>query len=172
MEIKILVLGIWIVLLNSTFVSANQELMLSKEQLFDTGPAIDGNSLCDSATLYYVDSGEDVADMRRDYPYYFCQGMYTLTLDGPPGTTVTLFGSFSYNQERGYLVLRKRDDQKIWLLALDEFQNDKWSTIEANSKSGAYDAYYHPAPNFRRNVSSVKWGPWWPGALPGNAEAK
>lgn len=168
MRVKILVLGVLIILLNSTFVSAKQELMLSKEQLFDSGPAIDGNSLCDSAQLYYVDSGEDVADMRRDYSYYFCQGMYTLTLDGPPGTTVTLFGSFSFNQKRGYLVLRKKDAQKIWILELEEFQGDQWSTIEANSKSGGYEAYYHPAPNFRRNVTSVKWGPWWPGVVPHN----
>jgi hypothetical protein len=172
MRIKIFILGIWIVLLNFSLVFAKQELMLSKEQLFDSGPAIDEDYRCDSATLYYVDSGEDIADMRRDFPYYFCQGMYTLTLDGPPGTTVTLFGSFSYNQERGYLVLRKKDDQKIWLLELEEFQADQWSTIETNSKSGAYEAYYHPAPNFRRNISSVKWGPWWPGAVPGNAETK
>jgi len=172
MRVKIFLLGILIVLLNSSFVFAKQELMLSKEQLLDSNTVILGDDRCETAPLYYVDSGEDVADMRRDYPYYFCQGMYTLTLDGPPGTTLTLFGSFSYNQERGYLVLRKRDDQKIWLLALDEFQNDKWSIIETNSKSGAYDAYYHPAPNFRRNISSVKWGEWWPGAVPGNAEAK
>jgi len=172
MRTGIFVVGIWIVLLNASFVFAKQELMLSKEQLFDTGPAIDGDSRCDFAPLYYVDSGEDVADMRRDFPYYFCQGMYTLTLDGPPGTTVTLFGSFNYSQQRGYLVLRKKDDRKVWILELEEFPGDQWTTLEADSKSGAYEVYYHPAPNFRRRVSSVKWGQWWPGSVPVNAKVK
>ena len=168
MRVKIFVLGILIVLVHASLVFAKQELMLSKEQQFDTGPAIDSNFRDDCDQLYYVDSGEDVADMRRDFPYYFCEGMYTLTLDGPPGTTVTLFGSYSYNQERGYLVLRKTDSQKIWLLELEEFPHNQWSSIAANSKSGAYEVFYYPAPNFRRNVSSVKWGQWWPETVPGN----
>ncbi|GJL77521.1 MAG: hypothetical protein NPINA01_05100 [Nitrospinaceae bacterium] len=171
MRIKVLVLGVLLFLIHSSVVFAKQELMLSKEQLFDTGPAIDDRSRdCDQ--LYYVDSGEDIADMRRDFAYYFCEGMYTLTLDGPPGTTVTLFGSFAYNQERGYLVLRKKDDQKIWLLELEEFPGHQWSTVEANSKSGAYEAYYYPAPNFRRNVSSIKWGQWWPDSGPGSPKGR
>lgn len=142
------------------------QLMLSKEQLFDSGPAIDfhptrGN--CEA--LFYVDAGKDIPDMRRDFRNYYCQGMYTLTLDGPPGTLVTLFGGFNFGQERGFLILKKKDDQKIWVLHLEDFPAGRWVTQEATSnygvKYGAYEAYYQPAPNFRRNVSSVKWGAWW-----------
>ena len=115
MKIKIIVVGIMIVLIHTSLVFAKQELILSKEQLFDTGPAID-NSHRDCDSLFYVDSGKDIADMRRDFRNYFCEGMYTLTLDGPPGTIVTLFGSYYFGQERGYLVLRKKDNRKIWLL--------------------------------------------------------
>ncbi len=141
--------------------------MLSKEQLFDSGPALDfGHSRSDCSALYYVDLNENIPDMRRDFRNYFCEGMYTLTLDGPPGTTVTLFGGFFFGKERGFLILKKKDDQKVWLLHLEEFPDAQWFTSEATSKSGAYEAYYYPAPNFRRNVSSVKWGQWWKDANP------
>jgi len=159
-----------IVLIHTSLVFAKQELMLSKEQLFDTGPAIDHQRDCH--TLFYVDSGKDIADMRRDFRNYFCEGMYTLTLDGPPGTTLTLFGSFNFSQERGYLVLRKKDNRKIWLLELEEYPGNRWSTTAESAQSGAYEAFYFPAPNFRRNVSSVKWGQWWPGPVPGNMKIK
>jgi len=171
MKIQIIVVGIMIVLIHTPLVFAKQELMLSKEQLFDTGPAIDDHHRdCDA--LFYVDSGKDIADMRRGFRNYFCEGMYTLTLDGPPGTTVTLFGSYYFGQERGYLILRKKDDRKIWLLELEEYPGNRWSTTQADAQSGAYEAFYYPAPNFRRNVSSVKWGQWWPGSVPGNMKIK
>lgn len=142
-------------------------LMLSKEQLFDSGPAIDfrsGGGNCEA--LFYVDAGRDIADMRRDFSYYFCEGMYTLTLEGPPGTLVTLFGGFNFGIERGYLILKKKDDRQIWILHLEEFPSGRWATQEATPKSGAYEVYYQAAPNFRRNVSSVKWGAWWGGETP------
>ena len=128
MRIKIFIAGILIVLIHSSLVFAKQELMLSKEQQFETGPAIDGHHMdCDS--LFYVDSGKDITEMRRDFRNYYCEGMYTLTLDGPSGTTVTLFGSGYFGQERGYLILRKKDNRKIWLLENEnqraEFAHEK-----------------------------------------------
>jgi len=171
MKIKIIAVAVMIVLIHSSLVFAKQELMLSKEQQFDAGPAIDGHYR-DCEALFYVDSGKDVADMRRDFRNYYCEGMYTLTLDGPAGATVTLFGSYNFGQERGYLVLRKKDDRKIWLLELEDHPINQWSAVEANAQSGAYEAFYYPAPNFRRNVSSVKWDQWWSGAVPGNMKLK
>ena len=43
--------------------------------------------------LITIKVGEDVPDMR-DQPCYFRDGKYTLTITGPAGTTVTLFGNF------------------------------------------------------------------------------
>ncbi len=73
MKFKIIVVGIMIVLIHTSLVFAKQELMLSKEQLFDTGPAIDDRNR-DCEALFYVDSGKDIADMRRDFRNYFCEG--------------------------------------------------------------------------------------------------
>jgi len=153
--------------------AAEGRLMLSKEQLFDSGPAIDFNSRrgnCEA--LFYVDIGKDIADMRRDFRNYFCEGMYTLTLDGPAGTVVTLFGNFNFGEEGGYLVLKKKDDKMIWILHLEDFPASRWVTQEATSKSGSFEVYYQPAPNFRRNVSSVRWGEWWSAGLPGPGAKK
>ena len=160
MKIKIIFVGLMIVLIHSSLVFAKQELMLSKEVLFDSGEGID-NDYRDCEALFYVDSGKDVPDMRRDFRNYFCPGMYTATLEGPAGATVTLFGSYNFGQERGYLILRKKDDRKIWLLELEEYPANQWSTTQASDQSGAYEAFYYPAGNFRRNISSVKWGQWW-----------
>ena len=99
----------WIALMAVFFLSvsapvhAAKELMLSKENIFDTGPAIDPpgpRGSCDS--LFYIDSGQNVENLRREFPYHYCEGMYTFTLDGPPGTTVTLFGDYYFDKERGY----------------------------------------------------------------------
>ncbi len=164
------VLGI--VLFFSAPAHAKNELMLSKEQLFDGGPALDNHRFRDDCSeLFYVDKGENIEDMRRDFPYYWCQGMYTLTLDGPPGTTVTLFGSYYYGQERGYLVLKKTDNEKVWILHLEEFPSGRWSSVQPSRQSGGYEAFFIPAPNFRRNVSSVQWGQWWVGDFPTNGPA-
>ncbi|MFQ5449286.1 MAG: hypothetical protein ACE5E9_01585 [Nitrospinaceae bacterium] len=165
MKIKILFGITAAVLFASSPVLAKQELMLSKEQLFDGGPAIDGELHHDCEQLFYVDAGKDVRDMRY-FPYYFCEGMYTLTLDGPPGTVVTLFGSFFFGKERGYLVIRKKDHEKVWILQLEDFPPGQWVTTQAERDSGAYEVYYQAAPNFRRNVSSIKWGKWWTGVTP------
>jgi len=171
MKIKIFFGGLILVLVCSSVVFAKQELMLSKEQMFDSGPALDRHPFSsDCEALYYVDLKEDVEDMRRDFRNYFCPGMFTLTLDGPPGTTLTLFGSFFFGKERGFLVLKKRDDRKVWILHLEDFPDEQWFTSEATNKSGGYEAYYYPAPNFRRNVSSLKWGQWWEGTDPAESE--
>ncbi len=139
------------------------ELMLSKENLFDSDTILERRPNCEE--LFYVDSGKDVPDMR-DFRNYFCEGMYTLTLKGPPGTTVTLFGKFFFKKESGYLILKKKDDQMIWLLDLEAFPHDRWVSNEATNKSGAYEVFYHPAPKFGQRISSVKWGKWWPADPP------
>ena len=72
----------------------------------------------------------------------------------------------------GKLILRKKDNRKIWLLELEEYPENQWSTTAGNAKFGAYEAFYYPAPNFRRNVSSVKWGQWWPGPVPDKMKIK
>ena len=90
------------------------QLYLFKDQTFDSSPILQGvdpNGDCDQ--LFKVAPGKDVPDMR-DFQYYFCEGMYTLRLDGSKGMTVTLFGNFFFNKEEGFLVLKKLDDQLLW----------------------------------------------------------
>ncbi len=166
MKGKILIAGL-IVLFLSAPAHAKNELMLSKENIFDAGPAIDppgarGN--CDA--LFYIDAGDNLENLRREFPYHYCEGMYTFTLDGPPGTTVTLFGDYGYDPKRGYLIVRKTDDQKVWVLHLEEFPNAQWAATQPSRQSGGYETFYVPAPNFRHNVSSVQWGQWWSGEAP------
>ena len=142
------------------------QLYLFKDQTFDSSPILQGvdpHGDCDQ--LFKVSPGKDMPDMR-DFQYYFCEGMYTLRLDGPKGMTVTLFGNFSYNQQQGFLVLKKLDDQLLWLLDLEDFPSGEWVDFAANKDSGAFSAYYHPASNFRKNISSIKWGQWWQGEAP------
>lgn len=122
-----------------------------------------GDSACDE--LMPVDAGKDIPDMRG-MDCYERTGKYTLTLDGPPGTTVTLFGTFSYGKESGYLVIRKMDNRLVWILHLEDFPNEIWSAREAGKDSGAYEVFYHAAPIFAQNVSSLKWGQWWSGESP------
>ena len=114
--------------------------------------------------LIYVKAGKDLSNFR-DMPCYLRDAKVTATLDGPVGTTVTLFANNMYAQGKGYIVIRKTDDRKVWLLDLMDFPDSKWDMIEANSESGGYKVFYKNGPAFDSNVSSLKWGQWW-GALP------
>lgn len=140
----------------SKTVFANEgQLVLDKIKL-DSDVSI-GDSSCDE--LMNIASGKNVPDMRRIYPCYERTGIYTVTLAGPPGTTVTLFGNFFYGKDRGYLTIRKLDDRQVWLLDLEDFSRDQWLKIEARKQSGAFEFFYHAAPIFSQNISSIKWGP-------------
>ncbi|MGP0565727.1 MULTISPECIES: hypothetical protein [unclassified Nitrospina] len=157
----ILVLVFWI-FSNSAYAHEQRgELILYKEPLFEFEDA----RKIDCQGLYDVESGNDVSTMKgfRDY---WCQGRYTLTLEGQPGRTVTLFGLFEYRKDRGFLVIRKTDNRKVWLINLDLLPENKWVTRPADDKSGGVEIYFHAAPQFSQNISSVKWGKWWEGDKP------
>jgi len=139
----------------SKTVFANQgQLVLDKTVLDST--VVSGDSGCD--VLLNITVGKNVPDMRT-YPCYGRTGIYTATLAGPPGTTVTLFGNFSYGKDRGYLTIRKTDDRMVWILNLEDFSRDQWQKMEARRQSGAFEFFYHAAPIFSQNISSIKWGP-------------
>lgn len=162
MKIKI----IWIVLFSCLFLSqivyANEgKLVLDKIKLDIHGP---GDEAC--GRLMNIDFGNDISDLRV-YDCYLSTGKYTMTLAGPPGTTVTLFGNFAYGKERGYLIIRKKDDRQVWLLDLENFPSERWTQVEAEKQSGAYEVFYHAAPIFSQNVSSIKWDSWWTKDGPG-----
>jgi hypothetical protein len=135
-------------------------LVLDKEPLFNPGG---GGSACNA--LYRPEAGKDVPDMRA-FPYYACEGRYTLTLSGKKGTTLSLFGRFQYQKEGGFMVIVKNDDQKVWVINLDDIPSGKWLSVEAGSKTGGYGVFFRKASGFGQNISSVKWGQWWQGDPP------
>jgi len=161
MKIFATTLTLFIFFTSSGFAS-DGELMLDKLRM-DYNINL-GDSACDE--LMYIDSGKDVPDMQDGYPCYQRTGRYTMTLSGPAGTTVTLFGKHSFEKERGYLVIKKKDDRLVWILDLEDFPHRQWFVSMATKDSGAYETFYNSAPIFEQNVSSIKWGNWWFGGLP------
>lgn len=148
----------------SPVTATNGELVLFKETIIDEWSRSPFGGEC--AGLFPVNPGENIPDMRG-FQYYFCEGIYSLTLEGPPQSTVTLFGSFFHKTEQGYLILRKTDNRKVWVIHLDWFEPGKWIHVASeDERYGSYDVYYREAPSFERNVSSVKWGQWWTGEPP------
>ena len=110
-------------------------------------------------------SGKDVDDLRG-FDYYFCSGIYSIILDGPAGATVTLFADFQYRPESGYLVIRKKDDKRVWISELAAFGKMNWQTVNATQDIGAFQVFYREGPQFAQSVSSVRWGKWWEGGKP------
>ncbi len=112
---------------------------------------------------------ESFLDFRigEDQPNFFnyrdrnCMGRYSFTLRGKPGTTVTLFAKINYGTERGFLIVRKLDDQTVWLDNLESLPPGQWVSREAQGGYGAYAVYYSPGPQFSQNIASVRWGEWW-----------
>ena len=91
MNIKI----IWVLIIVAVgFPSVNwagetkTELVLYKE-LWDSGALFFRGRTCNEVFTIKKDRNySDLRDMRN----YNCEGEYSLTLDGPPGTTITVFG--------------------------------------------------------------------------------
>ncbi|MBC8287131.1 MAG: hypothetical protein H8E42_06620 [Nitrospinae bacterium] len=106
--------------------------------------------------VFYLEKGQNLSDFR-DMRNFFCEGEYSLTLDGPPGTTVTLYGQFFFGEDRGTLTLTKTDDRQVWMLDLEDFPDRKWVAADANNSTGAYEVFYQAAPNFKMNLGSLKW---------------
>ena len=141
-------------------ISSAGELVLFKEAITDEGSP---DPLGDCDGLFYVKQGESISDMS-DFHDYSCEGVYSLTLEGSPSTTVTLFGNLFHMTDRGYLVLRKTDDRKVWIIYLESFKPRTWLHVDPeDTRYGSYDIYYHEGWHFERHISSVKWGKWWTG---------
>ena len=87
----------------------------------------------------------------------FCEGKYSLSLDGSAGTTVTLYGQYFFGKGRGYLVLTKTDDKKIRVQDIDNFPAERWTIYQANKDTGGYEAFLKPSPDFKTNLASVQW---------------
>ncbi len=117
--------------------------------------------------LYDVPVGEDRPSIS-DFYLYYGMNRYTATLEGKTGETVTLFAQPDFGKKAGYLIIRKLDDRPVWLLDLAGFPPDTWHRVPAQGRYGAYEVYFHPAPDFDKNIASVKWGRWWQGETPGS----
>jgi len=107
--------------------------------------------------LITIEEGRDVPDMRKEQCGY-TDGKYEVTLSGPPGTTVTFFGKYGFKKGNGFLTIKKKDNQKLWLLDLASFPAGEWFTSEATNDSGAFEVFYNASPQFEQSVSSIKWG--------------
>lgn len=114
----------------------------------------------DCDRLLFIPAEKDLSDFS-DMPCYLQDTRMTATLTGPPGSTITFFGMQAYAEEKGYIVIRKTDAQKVWVRDLIDFPDSEWVTVEADSSSGGYEAFYKAGPAFDSNVKSLKWGQWW-----------
>ena len=155
MKIKALIISISFLIWCPNLGFAKDELVMEKEVMWWQISGQSGDSAC--FQLIFIDLGRDVPDMR-DEQCGWTDGKYSLTLNGPPGTTVTFFGKYNFQKGNGFLTIRKKDNQKLWLWDLTAFPAGQWHTSEATDNSGAFESFYTPSPMFEQQVSSIKWG--------------
>ena len=136
---------------NCTF--AKDKMVLRKETMY-WAVTID-DDVC--YKLIDIEVGRDIPDMR-DEPCSLRDGKFSFTITGPLDTTVTLFGKYNFKKGNGFLIIKKKDDEKIWLQDIIAFPPDQWFYSEANDDSGAFDAFYNPSPMFEQSLYSIKWG--------------
>ena len=159
MKIKALIISVSFLICFPSLGFAKDELVMHQELMWWQINGQSGDSAC--FQLIYIEIGRDVPDMRDELLDAQCgltDGKYSLTLTGPPGTTVTFFGKYNFKKGNGFLTIRKKDDQKLWLLDLTDFPAGQWHTSEATDDSGAFESFYNPSPMFEQQVSSIKWG--------------
>mgnify|MGYP004004313453 FL=1 len=153
MEIKAFLLTCSLLISFPILGFAKDELVMQKEFMY-WNSSIE-NYPCSQLT--HIKLGQDVPDIREE-ACGALNGKFSLTLSGPLGTTLTLFGNYNYDQENGFLIIRKIDDRKLWLLDLSSFPADQWLSTRANKDSGAFETFYKPSPIFEQSISSIKWG--------------
>ena len=159
MKIKVFIISISFLICFPSLGFAKDELVMHQELMWWQINGQSGESAC--FQLIYIDLGRDVPDMRDELLDANCSltdSKYSLTLTGPPGTTVTFFGKYNFKKGNGFLTIRKKDDKKLWLLDLTDFPGGQWHTSEATDDSGAFESFYNPSPMFEQQVSSIKWG--------------
>jgi len=159
MKIKVFIISISFLICFPSLGFAKDELVMHQELMWWQINGQSGESAC--FQLIYIEVGRDVPDMRDELLDANCSltdGKYSLTLTGPPGTTVTFFGKYNFKKGNGFLTIRKKDDKKLWLLDLTDFPGGQWHTSEATDDSGAFESFYNPSPMFEQQVSSIKWG--------------
>jgi len=145
------------------WISPAQAVEMRGELILIKGPILEFDTFrrepfCESMVDFKA--GEDQPNLFN-YRHYNCLGRYSFTLRGEAGSTVTLFGTIDYHPERGFLIVRKRDPNLIWVDNLDQIPANLWVTREAQKGYGAYDVYFAKAPQFSQNIASIKWGDWW-----------
>jgi len=145
-----------LVFLSSPVSADESELTLYLEVLYFNASM----TTVDCDRLLFIPAEKDLPDFS-DMPCYLQDTRVTITLTGPPGATVTLFGKRAYGREKGYIVIRKTDAHKVWIRDLLDFPDTQWITTAADSSSGGYEAFYKTGPAFDSNVASLKWGQWW-----------
>ena len=159
MKIKAFIISISFLICFPSLGFAKDELVMHQELMWWQINGQSGESAC--FQLIYIEVGRDVHDMRDELLDANCSlidGKYSLTLTGPPGTTVTFFGKYNFKKGNGFLTIRKKDDKKLWLLDLTDFPGGQWHTSEATDDSGSFESFYNPSPMFEQQVSSIKWG--------------
>ena len=129
------------------------EMLLLKE-LHDSGTLFQRGRTCNE--VFTIKKGQDYSDLR-EMRNFLCKGDYSIIPDGPPGTTVTVYGQFYFGEDHGYLTLTKTDHKRVWLWDLEEFPDGKWVVANANKDTGAYEVFYRAGPNFKRSLGSIKW---------------
>lgn len=133
---------------------AGETKLVLLKKIEDIGTHIRKGYTCKDT--FFIDKDQDYSDLR-EMKNDFCHGEYSFTLDGPPGTTVTLYGQYYYGEARGTLTLTKTDHRRVWIWDLDDFPDGRWVVTEANKDTGAYELFYSASSNFQKNLGSVKW---------------
>ena len=111
---------------------------------------------------FFIDGGRDYPNLR-DFWLHFCRKSYSIALIGPSETTVTLFANNNYSDQFGFLIIRKIDKTRIWVLDLNKYKPGEWQKVKGMDGYGDFEVYYHfvEGLSFSENISSVKWGNWW-----------
>ncbi len=154
---KICIVLFILMLPTTAMASSNSLLELWKKSEFLYG------SCGHCADLISIKNNKDWANFLP-YDLTTRDGYFTANLKGPAGTSVTLYGQEGYREDRGYLIIIKKDDSRIEIEDLEAFAPGKWT--EVDKEEGGYSVFYQPYQNFKTFVSSVKWGKWWDGTAP------
>jgi hypothetical protein len=107
-------------------------------------------------TSVHIRKNKDISSLS-DMRNRFCKGEYSLSLNGPAGTTVTLYGQYFFGKGRGYLVLTKTDDYQVRISNIDDFPGEHWVVSQSNEDTGGYEAFFKPSPDFKTNLASIQW---------------
>jgi len=90
----------------------------------------------------FIEGGRDYRNLL-DFRLNFYLKSHSLALISSEGSTVTLFANNNYSDQFDFLITRKIDNTRVWILDLNEFKPGQCQQVEDMEGYADFEVCYY-----------------------------